>query len=231
MPQHIAHHRHPDTFGDKFAFRLVKSLRFIADAFFANRYGHRAVVLETVAAVPGMVGGAMLHLKSLRRLCDDQGWIETLLDEAANERMHLMTFVEIARPTTFERFLIIAVQCIFYIAYLLLYLLSPKTAHRVVGYLEEEAVTSYTQYLDRIENGEIENIPAPQIAVDYWRLDDTARLSDLVRVIRADEATHREMNHCIADKIAGKDCALHIPDDTRQQNREKLETSAQRGAP
>lgn len=77
-------------------------MRFFADAFFAKRYGHRAVVLETVAGVPGMVGGMLQHLKSLRRCKDDQGWIKILLDEAENERMHLMTFIEIAQPNWLE---------------------------------------------------------------------------------------------------------------------------------
>ena len=73
-------------------------------------YRDRAIVLETVAAVPGMVGGALQHLRSLRRLEDDGGLIRKLLDEAENERMHLMTFVQIARPTQFERLLILLGQ-------------------------------------------------------------------------------------------------------------------------
>jgi hypothetical protein len=37
-----------------------------------------------------MVGGALIHLKSLRSMEDDEGWIRQLLDEAENERMHLI---------------------------------------------------------------------------------------------------------------------------------------------
>nr|WP_256557825.1 alternative oxidase [Marinobacterium sedimentorum] len=70
--------------------------------------------METVAAVPGMVGGALQQLRALRRLESDQGWIRTLIDEAENERMHLMTFVEIARPSRLERLLIVLVQGSFY---------------------------------------------------------------------------------------------------------------------
>jgi len=95
---------------------------------------------------------------------DDEGWIRTLLDEAENERMHLMTFVEIAQPNIFERLLILAVQLMFYNAYFFLYLFAPRTAHRVVGYFEEEAVISYTHYLKEVDDGTHENIPAPQIA-------------------------------------------------------------------
>ena len=98
------------------------------------------VVLETVAAVPGMVAGMLLHLKSLRKMQDDKGWIKILLDEAANERMHLMTFIKIAKPTFIERLIIMIAQFIFILMYLFIYLISQKTAHRIVGYFEEEAV-------------------------------------------------------------------------------------------
>ena len=108
----------PVGLSDHIAFGFTKFLRFIADTFFSGRYGHRAVVLETVAAVPGMVGGALQHLKSLRSMQPDNGWIKTLLEEAENERMHLMTFVEIAQPNWFERWLIILTQGVFYNCFL-----------------------------------------------------------------------------------------------------------------
>jgi len=197
----IDSHIKPKTISDKIAYGFVRFLRFFADKFFAKRYGHRAVVLETVAAVPGMVGGLWQHLTALRKLRDDEGWIRTLLDEAENERMHLMTFVEIAQPNWFERFLILAVQLIFYNCYFFLYLLAPRTAHRVVGYFEEEAVISYTQYLEEVESGRHENVPAPQIAIDYWQLDKDARLSDVIIAVRADEAEHRDVNHSFVDTM------------------------------
>ena len=96
-----AHHE-PVDIHDRIALRVVKFMRVFADRFFAKRYGHRAVVLETVAAVPGMVGGLLQHLKAVRHIRDDQGWIRELLDEAENERMHLMTFIHIAQPSRFE---------------------------------------------------------------------------------------------------------------------------------
>ncbi len=156
----IIHHK-PVGFSDRFALGFTKLLRFAADTFFAKRYGHRAIVLETVAAVPGMVGATVNHLTALRRMCDDHGWIRTLMEEAENERMHLMTFVQIAQPNLFERLVIILVQWVFYIGFFLLYLLSKRTAHRVVGYFEEEAVISYTLYLKEIDEGRAPNVAAP----------------------------------------------------------------------
>lgn len=199
---HLERRQQPSTVSDRIAFALVKMLRFIADTFFAHRYGHRAVVLETVAAVPGMVGGALQHLKSLRRMKDDGGWIYTLLDEAENERMHLMTFMTIIRPAWYERWLVVIVQGVFFNAFFLLYLISERTAHRLVGYFEEEAVVSYTEYLQRIDDGLEDNVPAPQIAIDYWQLPADARLREVIVAIRADEVMHRDVNHGFADEKA-----------------------------
>lgn len=203
------HHR-PLDFSDRIALGFTKMLRFCADTFFAKRYGHRAIVLETVAAVPGMVGATLTHLKCLRRMEDDKGWIRTLMEEAENERMHLMTFIEVAKPSVFERMVILGVQWVFYLAFFALYLVSSKTAHRVVGYFEEEAVISYTLYLDEIDEGRSANLPAPAIAKHYWRLGDDATLRDVVLVVRADEAHHRDVNHGFANELAGIAVAASI---------------------
>jgi ubiquinol oxidase len=196
-------HHAPKGVSDRTAYGFTKTLRFCADTFFAKRYGHRAIVLETVAAVPGMVGATINHLKCLRRMCDDKGWIRTLMDEAENERMHLMTFIEVAKPTLFERLVILGVQWAFYLAFFALYLISARTAHRVVGYFEEEAVLSYTLYLKEIDEGRSKNVPAPEIAKRYWGLPDSATLRDVVLVVRADEAHHRDVNHGFANELGG----------------------------
>ncbi len=188
-------HYHPRNFSDRVALIFTKILRLFADLFFKKRYGHRAVILETVAAVPGMVAGMLNHLKSLRKMQEDRGWIKILLDEAENERMHLMTFINIAKPSMFERFLVIFVQGIFFNLYFLMYLISPRTCHRIVGYFEEQAIISYTEYLDEIDNGNIENIAAPQIAIDYWNLPNFAKLRDVIIAVRNDEMGHRDVNH------------------------------------
>ncbi|WP_440931868.1 alternative oxidase [Candidatus Pelagibacter sp.] len=198
-------HHKPENISDRVALAFTKLLRFVADTFFKKKYGHRAVVLETVAAVPGMVGGMLIHLKSLRRIKEDKGWIKTLLDEAENERMHLMTFINIAQPTLFERFLIMFAQFIFIIFYLMVYIISPRTAHRIVGYFEEEAVISYTQYLEEVESGKIENVKAPKIAIDYWNLPLNSTLKDVIKVVRDDEAGHRDLNHSYANILNKKE--------------------------
>ena len=181
---------------DKFARGQTLFFRFFADVFFAKRYGHRAVVLETVAGVPGMVAGMWIHLKSLRQMKTGYGpIIRELLAEAENERMHLMFFIEIAKPNWVERAMILCAQAVFWNYYFVFYVFFPKTAHKMVHYFEEEAVSSYTSYLQLIESGQIEDVPAPQLAIDYYEaLEPGAKLSDMIRCVRADEQKHANAN-------------------------------------
>jgi ubiquinol oxidase len=181
---------------DKIARSMTKFFRLIADTFFAKRYGHRAVVLETVAGVPGMVAGVLLHFTSLRKMKTGYGAdIRELLAEAENERMHLMFFIEIAKPNWVERWLVLIAQFTFSLFYLVLYLVDNRTAHKMVAYFEEEAVVSYTEYLELVESGAMENVAAPQLAIDYYGMNANAKLADLIKHVRADEQHHSEVNH------------------------------------
>ena len=187
-----------------FALSMTKFFKFIADTFFAKRYGHRAVVLETIAGVPGMVAGMWMHFKSLRSMKVGYGkHIREMLAEAENERMHLMFFIEIAKPNIFERSLVLFSQFLFGAFYFFMYVFFTKTAHRMIGFFEDEAVKSYSEYLKMIENGEIENVKAPQIAIEYYNLKSNARLIDLVKCVKADEEHHSEVNHKYADEEIG----------------------------
>ncbi|KAI4168488.1 MAG: hypothetical protein LQ343_006375 [Gyalolechia ehrenbergii] len=163
----------------------------------------RFLFLESVAGVPGMVAASVRHLHSLRRLKRDNGWIETLLEEAYNERMHLLTFMKMAEPGRFMKFMILGAQGVFYNGFFLSYLMSPRICHRFVGHLEEEAVLTYTRAIAEIDAG---NLPkwakfeAPEIAVRYWNMPEGHRtMRDLLLYIRADEAKHREVNHTLSN--------------------------------
>ncbi|KAF3678081.1 Ubiquinol oxidase 2, mitochondrial [Capsicum annuum] len=114
-----------------------------------------------------------------------------------NELSYLMQSMSplVSSKRHVERLLVIAMQGAFFKFYFVLYLLSPKLAHRVVGYMEEEAIYSYTLYLNDIDRGEIENVPTPAIIIDYWRLPKGTIQKDVITVICADEAHHRDVNH------------------------------------
>lgn len=193
-------------FSDSFALAQTKFFRFVADLFFNKRYGHRAVVLETIAGVPGMVAGMWIHLKSLRQARTGYGpIIRELLAEAENERMHLMIFIDVAKPSLLERLIILIAQVVFWHYYFVLYLISPKTAHKMIAYFEEEAVRSYTNYLEMVQLGEIENVRAPELAIEYYKLDSNAKLSDVIERVKSDEQHHSVVNHKLsADYDLGK---------------------------
>jgi ubiquinol oxidase len=193
----------PKGLRDKVAKVLVHVSAECATFLFQDRYNHRAVVLETIASVPGMVGGYFQHLKSLRFIRDDNGWIRALLDEAENERMHLIIYSQVAKPDVFERVLIFVVQFFFSIIYGIMYLISPRTAHRVVGYFEEEAIHSYERYLELVHEGRHENIKATPLAISYWNLSPEARLTDMIEATIKDEMLHRDVNHRFADDKVG----------------------------
>ncbi|OLL23626.1 Alternative oxidase, mitochondrial [Neolecta irregularis DAH-3] len=234
-PEQVMHveiaHRNAHTFSDWMALSAVRLLRFsfdlatgykhdkgvatgekkeaITSTMTASDWLRRIIFLESVAGVPGMVGGMARHLRSIRQLDRDRGWIETLLDESENERMHLMTFMTIRQPRAFMRLMILLGQGVFFNAYFLAYILSPRACHRFVGYLEEEAVITYTRCLSDIDGGRLDDwgkLPAPQIAKDYWSLSEDATLRDVLLVVRADESGHRSVNHTMANLSVRDKC-------------------------
>jgi len=192
-------HYEPRTLGDKVAKKLVGGGEYLMSLFFCEKYDHHAVTLETVAAVPGVVGAAHRHLRSLRCMKRDHGWINPLQEEAENERMHLLIWMQHTKPTAIERVFVMFAQGVYVAAYSVLMYLSPRTAHRTVGYLEEAAHRAYTEYLEAVDEGHIPNVPAGEIAKRYYRLPDDATLRDVILHVRADECMHRDFNHHLSD--------------------------------
>ncbi|CAG8950349.1 hypothetical protein HYFRA_00006842 [Hymenoscyphus fraxineus] len=225
-------HREPADFSDRVALWMVRLLRWGTDL--ATGYKHdvevpkkigdanavaetkpygmserkwliRIIFLESVAGVPGMVAAMLRHLHSMRRLKRDNGWIETLLEESQNERMHLLTFLKMAEPGWFMKFMLLGAQGVFFNSMFISYLISPRTCHRFVGYLEEEAVFTYTLAIQDLEAGKLPqwthpDFRVPDIAVDYWKMpEDKRTMRDLMLYVRADEAKHREVNHTLGN--------------------------------
>mmetsp|Transcript_32745 Transcript_32745/g.23673 ORF Transcript_32745/g.23673 Transcript_32745/m.23673 type:complete len:108 (-) Transcript_32745:286-609(-) len=87
-------------------------------------------------------------------------------------------------------------------AYFFAYLVCPKLCHRFVGFLEEEAVYTYSVILNQIDAGTLpywSKMKAPEEAREYYSLKDDASMRDMILAIRADEACHRDVNHHFAD--------------------------------
>jgi len=207
-------HRKPEGITDHMAYACVSTMRVVFDIFSGYtlqlKLGTldersvltRCIFLETVAGVPGFAAGMIRHLHSLRRMERDHGWIHTLLEEAENERMHLMTFLQLRHPGPLFRLAVIGTQMVFTAGFTLAYLISPHFCHRFVGYLEEQAVITYSDILEKMDAGQLpmwSSLPAPEIAVNYWKLSDKALMRDVILAIRADEAHHRVVNHTLGD--------------------------------
>ncbi|KAF9943951.1 inducible alternative oxidase 2 [Modicella reniformis] len=111
------------------------------------------------------------------------------------------------------------VQGVFFNVFFTLYMVSDRTAHRVVGYLEEQAVISYTHMLDEIKSGVLENGPAPKIAIDYWNLEENATIRDVCLAIRLDEAVHMHTNHHLSDRLQLKQEDLRVDIQKLQEER------------
>ncbi|PRP89567.1 alternative oxidase, mitochondrial-like [Planoprotostelium fungivorum] len=206
-------HKPTEGLSDRLALLTIKAIRFNFDWMSGWSTGkvttdkalNRICFLESVAGVPGSVAAILRHLSSLRRMKRDHGWIHTLLEEAENERMHLLTYLKLKDPGLFFRSCVWLTQGIFFNFFFAAYLVNPTFCHRLVGYLEEEAVSTYTHILHellQIDHGELKNwatLPAPDIAIDYWKMDPASTMRDVVAVTRADEAHHREVNHAFAN--------------------------------
>lgn len=117
--------------------------------------------------------------------------------------MHLLTFIKMAEPGLFMRVMVLGAQGVFFNAMFVAYLISPRTCHRFVGYLEEEAVITYTREIADLDAGRLpewEKLIAPDIAIDYWKMPEGHRtMRDLLLYVRADEAKHREVNHTLGN--------------------------------
>ena len=119
--------------------------------------------------------------------------------------MHLLTFMKLAEPGWFMKTMILGAQGVFFNGFFLSYLVSPRTCHRFVGYLEEEAVYTYTRIIRELDAGNLpkwsdDEFAVPDIAIRYWNMPEGHRtMRDLMMYVRADEAKHREVNHTLGN--------------------------------
>lgn len=204
----------PETFSDKLVHFFVK--RVLYEGFnkitgfnkenpTARSCEWRLIILESVAGVPGMVAASMRHFNSLRHLRRDHGWIHTLLEEAENERMHLLVCMKMFKAGFPTRALVLLGQFTMLPLLTLTYMVNPKALHRFVGYLEETASQTYFDLIRLTKepgthlNRDWSSLKAPALAVNYWRLNDDAMWLDVLKCLFADETNHRDVNHTFAD--------------------------------
>lgn len=179
----------------------------------------RLIVLESFAGVPGFLAAGFRHFRSLRRLERDHGWIATLLEEAENERMHLLVCLKMFNATWVTRVLVIIAQVTLTPVLMVGYIFNPKGVHRFVGYLEETACHTYVSVIKHVEtpgthlNRDWNDLPAPEIARGYWKLPADAKWKEVLMCIMADESHHRDVNHTFADMQANDTYVSKLKED------------------
>eukprot|EP00291_Cryptomonas_curvata_P020331 CAMPEP_0172176908 /NCGR_PEP_ID=MMETSP1050-20130122/15115_1 /TAXON_ID=233186 /ORGANISM="Cryptomonas curvata, Strain CCAP979/52" /LENGTH=265 /DNA_ID=CAMNT_0012849315 /DNA_START=283 /DNA_END=1080 /DNA_ORIENTATION=+ len=202
-------HYEPRTSTDRLALSGVRFCRGLLNGVTGYKSGilsekkvlNRLILLETISAVPGMTAGMLRHLRSLRMMDRDHGWIHTLLEEAENERMHLLMFISMRDTGSLFRLGVLGTQGVFMNLFFVTYSFFPSLCHRFAGYLYEESVATYDELLAAIDQGPLQEWAAhraPAFGINYWHLKRDATLRDLVLAIRADEAHHRDVNHTFA---------------------------------
>jgi len=162
-----------------------------------------------------MVAAQHRHFASLRTMSRDYGWIHTLLEEAENERMHLLTFIDAFEVTATQRAVVYVIQFGFAGIFIPLYVGSPRNAHRTVGYVEEMAVYTYSNIIELMGtpgsklHAAWADKQVPPIALNYWRMSETATFHDMMKQIALDETNHRDVNHTFAE-LAWTDPNPHV---------------------
>lgn len=238
-------HVEPKTTSDKLAKAAVGVVRLCFDAVSLWNTGtitqakilRRVIFLETVAGIPGFVAAMNRHFRSLRTFTRDGGMLNMFLDEANNERMHLLSFVRMRDPGIFMRTTVLASQAVVGTGFLLVYAVAPNFCHRFVGYVEEEACHTYTTIIKEIETAPADNELsewrtqlAPKIARGYWHLGEHGTVLDMMYAIRADEAEHRDVNHVVSGLTADQPNPLYNPEEKFDQVLKKyVENMLERG--
>jgi len=129
----------------------------------------------------------------------------TLLEEAENERMHLLVCLKMFKAGPVTRAMVVATQMVMTPVLMAVYMVHPKSMHRFVGYLEETACHTYVSIIEHVQKPGTHlheawaPLAAPDIAKGYWKLPPDASFCDTLMCMCADETHHRDVNHTFAD--------------------------------
>lgn len=175
----------------------------VIGAAFTRGYGERleakALVLETLAAIPAIVIGAIRALRAQRRRTDD-ALVRDCATEADNEHAHMLAFAAITELTWVDRLVVVMGQPVLAAAFALLHTVSERAAHRLCGHFEEEAMRTYAHHRAAVAAGR----PDPVLgafACERWSLPMGSRLSALLPILEQEESEHGRRHHEVADAL------------------------------
>jgi hypothetical protein len=193
----VLYHHKPQTISDLITNTVVYGLYHSFNAITGYKHVNpsvqsiewRLLVLESVAGVPGFVAAGFRHFRSLRTLQRDHGWIATLLEEAENERMHLLLCLNKFNAGIITRTMVITAQMILVPVLMGVYAVHPRSMHRFVGYLEETACKTYVNIIAHVETPGTElnlawkDMEASDMAKGYYKLPPDAKWVDTLKCI------------------------------------------------
>lgn len=206
-------HYEPQTIGQHLQYGILRGAYNIFN--FVTRFDKsdptpqsmkiRLILLESIAGVPPFIVAGYRHFRSLRNLSYDGGRIYTHLEEAENERMHLVSCMQVFEAGALMKASVYGAQFVLTPFCWFFCLVSPRSMNRFVGYLEELACETYSTVLSKVNDPSTKlyaawhETSAPPVAIEYWQLPENATWPDVLRYIYADETNHRDINHTFAD--------------------------------
>lgn len=151
---------------------LVGILVFVINVVYRNRPYPRFYVLETVARVPYFSYLSVLHLYETLGWWRRVDWLKVHFAESWNELHHLLIMEELGGGERWiDRFLARHTALLYYWIVIGLYLVAPNAAYNFMELVEQHAYASYDKFLTQ-EEKHLKTLPAPQIAIDYYRDGD-----------------------------------------------------------
>ncbi|HEY9881822.1 MAG TPA: alternative oxidase [Leptolyngbyaceae cyanobacterium] len=166
---------------------LVGILVFVINTVYRDRPYPRFYVLETVARVPYFSYLSVLHLYETLGLWRKVDWLKVHFAESWNELHHLLIMEELGGNTFWlDRLLARSVALLYYWIIAALYVVSPRSAYHFMELVEGHAFSTYNKFLEENE-AELRTLPAPAIAIQYYRDGDLYMFDEFQSARRPEE--------------------------------------------
>lgn len=183
---------------------LVGILVFVINTVYRDRPYPRFYVLETVARVPYFSYLSVLHLYETLGWWRQVDWLKVHFAESWNELHHLLIMEALGGDKFWlDRVLARSVALLYYWIIVALYVVAPRSAYHFMELVEGHAFRTYNKFLKENE-AELKALPAPAIAVQYYR-DGDLYMFDEFQSARAPEERRPQVDNLYDVFVAIRD--------------------------
>lgn len=190
---------HPHTLSDYMARYMVGFSRTFISVLLKHNFVLRAIISNTILSSFTLVLASKLHFKAVRNGLPNRDPIEDLLCEASGTHFHILVIKKISELSKFMKILLLIIQSVSNCFYGFISTFFPKTAHRTLGYMYEKSIADYSAWKDSITDGNIENMPASQMAIKYWELKSDSTFLNVLSSMIEDNVKYRDFEHARAE--------------------------------